>query len=102
MSALSAGTSYRAVLSLPRARRLFLSAGVGRLAYAVLPLALFFTVARASGSFASAGLVLAAVSFTVVVAGPLRARIVDRYGRRRVLPVLALAYAGTTAALALA
>lgn len=98
MSAEGAGTSYRAVLSSPHALRLFLPATAGRLAYGVLPLALFFTVAGASGSLSAAGLSAAALNLTVVVAGPLRARLVDRCGRR-VLPLLALLYAASTALL---
>ncbi len=89
------GASYRAVLALPQARRLFASAAVGRLSYAVVPLALLFVVRDATGSFGSAGLVLAAFNVTIVAGGPVRARVIDRYGRRRVLPVLLVAYLAT-------
>ncbi|NUT05903.1 MAG: MFS transporter [Hamadaea sp.] len=95
MSAVRAGTSYRAVLSRPRVLRLFLPATAGRLAYGILPLALFFTVAQATGSLGSAGLTAAALNLTVVLGGPGRARLVDRFGRR-VLPALAGLYAVST------
>ena len=95
MSAESAGTSYRAVLSLPHALRLFLPATAGRLAYGILPLALFFSTADASGSLGTAGLTAAALNLTVVVFGPSRARLVDRFGRR-VLPAMAITYALST------
>jgi len=98
MSAERAGTSYRAVLSLPHALRLFLPAVAGRFAYGILPLALFFSIAQATGSLGTAGLTAAALNLTVVVCGPGRARLVDRFGRR-VLPAMAVLYAVSTALL---
>ncbi len=89
----TAGTSYRAVLSLPQARRLYLTSSLGRLAYAVLPLALLLTLARDTGSFAVASLVMAAFNTTIVVLGPTRARFIDRYGRRHTLPLMATLFA---------
>jgi predicted MFS family arabinose efflux permease len=92
MSAVLAGApSYRGVLGLPHARRLFLTAALGRLAYAVLPLSLLLTVAQATSSFTVAGLTAAALGLTVVLAGPWRAGLVDRYGRRA-LAYLMFAY----------
>ncbi|WP_018353146.1 MFS transporter [Longispora albida] len=83
----SGGTSYRAVLSVPCARRLFLTAALGRLAYAILPLGLLLSVAQAT-SFTTAGLVAAATGATIVLAGPWRAGLVDRYGRRALIPLM--------------
>ncbi|MCP2324086.1 MFS family permease [Hamadaea flava] len=82
-------------MSRPRVLRLFLPATVGRLAYGILPLALFFTVAQATGSLGTAGLTAAALNLTVVLCGPGRARLIDRFGRR-VLPAFASLYAVST------
>jgi MFS family permease len=101
MSAERAGTSYRALLSLPHVLRLFLPATAGRLAYGMLPLAMFFSIADASGSLGTSGLAAAALNVTVVLFGPSRGRLVDRLGRR-ILPVMAIAYALSTALLLVA
>ncbi|GAA2395954.1 MFS transporter [Catellatospora methionotrophica] len=61
---------------------------------------MFFALAQASGSLSVAGLVTAAVNLGVVMLGPMRARVVDRLGRR-VLPAFALAYAACGAGLLL-
>jgi MFS family permease len=100
MSANDAGTSYRAVLLLPHALRLFLPAVTGRLAYGVLPLGMFFALAHASGSLGAAGLTAAASGLTAVLFGPSRSRLVDRFGRR-VLPGLAVGYAACSTVLLL-
>jgi predicted MFS family arabinose efflux permease len=87
-STLSAG-SYRAVLLLPSALRTFAPALAGRLAYGLLSLSTLFTVHDATGSFAVAG--AAGAGFGLAsLSMPYKARLVDRYSQRRVLPPLAL------------
>jgi predicted MFS family arabinose efflux permease len=81
--------SYRSVLSLPFALRTFVPALGGRLAYGLLPLATLFTILHATGSYATAGLALALFGLTSI-ALPAKARLADRFGQRRTLPVLAL------------
>ncbi|GAA0587981.1 MFS transporter [Paractinoplanes ferrugineus] len=65
--------SYRAVLRLPHALRIFAPALGGRLAYGLLPLATLFTVRDTTGSFAAAGLALALFGLTSITL-PLKAR----------------------------
>jgi hypothetical protein len=65
--------SYRAVLRLPHALRIFVPALGGRLAYGLLPLATLFTVRDTTGSFAAAGLALALFGLTSITL-PLKAR----------------------------
>lgn len=89
---LNAG-SIRAVLSGPAVRRTFALALVGRLTYGLLPLCFLFTVRGATGSFAVAATASAALGLATL-AMPVQARLVDRYGQRRVLPWYAAAYAG--------
>lgn len=95
MSSTSRAGSYRAVLTIPHAATTFGAALAGRLSYGLLPLAMLFTVQRATNSFTSAGAVLACFGLTSVLL-PFKARIVDRHGPARVLPVLS---AGNSAAL---
>lgn len=96
----AAGGSYRAVLRLPFALRVFVPALGGRLAYGLLPLATLFTVQQTTGSYARAGLALAAFGLASITL-PLKSRLTDRHGPRRVLPLLALACALLLAAAAL-
>nr|WP_063826081.1 MFS transporter [Streptomyces antibioticus] len=92
--------SYAAVLSLPHARRNFVSALVGRLSYGVAPLAVMLAVTRATGSYAVAGVVMALFGATVVFLSPYRAALVDRHGPRRALIPMSLLYSGLLCALA--
>jgi predicted MFS family arabinose efflux permease len=87
--------SYRAVLSLPGARRSFTAASLGRLAYGTVGLSLLLVVHQATGSFAAAGAASGCYALGTLT-GPAKARLADRYGQRRVLPALG---AGSAAAL---
>ncbi|GAA3121443.1 putative MFS family arabinose efflux permease [Kribbella aluminosa] len=81
--------SYRDVLLLPSALRTFVPALLGRLSYGLLPLSLLITVRQSTGSFAVAGAAVAVFGVTSL-SMPYKARLVDRYSQRRVLPFLAL------------
>ncbi len=97
MSSTTRAGSYRDVLLLPNALRTFVPALFGRLSYGLLPLSALFTVQQATNSFASAGLAVAAFGLASLTM-PLKARLVDRYSQRRVLPPLAVACASILAA----
>jgi MFS family permease len=84
--------SYAAVLALPGVARVFLPAVVGRLAFAMVMLAVLLMVQGSAGVFALAGATTGALGITNVLASPLRARLVDRLGQRAVLPALAVLY----------
>jgi predicted MFS family arabinose efflux permease len=88
MSSTTRAGSYRDVLLLPNALRTFVPALFGRLSYGLLPLSALFTVQQATDSFATAGLSVAAFGLASLTM-PLKARLVDRYSQRRVLPPLA-------------
>lgn len=87
MSGTRAG-SYRDVLLLPSALRTFVPALLGRLSYGLLPLSLLMTVRHSTGSFTTAGAAVAAFGIASL-SMPYKARLVDRYSQRRVLPLLA-------------
>ncbi|MEU9243025.1 MFS transporter [Streptomyces sp. NPDC048385] len=93
-------TSYAAVLRVPSARHTFLAALVARLSYGTVPLSVLLSVTGATGSYAVSGLVMALFGGTVVVLLPVRATLVDRYGPRRVLPLLAALYSALLCLLA--
>ncbi len=84
--------TYGAVLRLPGAPRAFAAATLGRLSYATLSLSLLVTVEQSTGSYAGAGTTLAVFALASVVM-PGKSRLVDRYGQRRVLPVLSVGFA---------
>lgn len=89
----AAPMSYLAVLRIPHARPALAAALLTRLAFAAGPLALILMVQTASGSFAWAGVATAATTLTSGLLAPLRGRLVDRYGQRRILLPFAATYA---------
>ncbi|WP_104082975.1 MFS transporter [Cryobacterium sp. Y11] len=91
---------YIDVLKLPHVRLTFLSALVGRSAYALVILPLLFAVQATSGSVATAGIAVAAYGVTASFLAPFRARLIDRHGRRPVLLLLSVAFGGVLIALA--
>jgi len=65
--------------------RLLLAGVFGRLAMSVVPLGMVLTISGATRSFALAGLAAGAQSVTIAATGPLRGRLVDRYGEEMIL-----------------
>ncbi|GAA1945382.1 MFS transporter [Kitasatospora viridis] len=97
---MSASTSYRAVLALPSARRLFLAALAARLCYGVLSIPLLLAVRAGTGSYALAGTTVGLAGLGTALLGPFRARLVERHPA--VLRPMALVYAVLLALLATA
>lgn len=87
-----ARTRYIDVLRLPHAARAFVPAIIGKMSFAMVSLALLLLVQQESGSFALSGAVAGAFGLGNVIAAPLRARLVDQYGARMVMPWLAVGY----------
>lgn len=83
---------YRAVLRLPGAPRAFAAATLGRLSYGTLSLSLLLAVQGATGSYLAAGTALGVFGVTSFLM-PAKSRLVDRSGQRRVIPLLAAAFA---------
>lgn len=90
---------YRSVLGVAGARRLVLTSLGGRLSFGLFDLALVLLVERATGSFALAGAAIGLHAAGIAVSAPLRGRLLDRLGARRVLPPLVFAHALSVAAL---
>jgi MFS family permease len=71
----------------------FGAALLGRLSFGITPLSLILALTGATGSYALAGGVMALFALTVSVLAPVRGGVIDRYGSRRALPPMAIAYA---------
>ncbi len=93
--------SYLDLLALGAARRVLAALVAAWVSYGAVTLAVLLSVVDGTGSYASAGLAVAAFSVDSGALAPVRGRLVDRLGGRRTLPPLALGYAGSLAALAL-
>jgi MFS family permease len=78
-------SSYRSVLSKPGAAGLFATALVARLPQGMAPLAVLLLVRGATHSYAAAGLAVGAQAFATAAGAPVLGRLVDRFGRLRVL-----------------
>lgn len=92
-------TGYRALLSIPGAPHFFVSAAVARLGAAMTGISLLLAVHGATGSFAAAGLATGALAVGEAVGGPQLARLIDRFGQRRTVPILAASHTIVIAAL---
>jgi len=87
---------YRRFLRTPGVPRLFASMLVGRLPGAMMGLAIVLRVTGAGGSYALAGVVIAAFSVAAGVSSPVLSRLVDRRGQTVVLVPTSVAMLGAT------
>ncbi len=93
---------YRSVLSIPGCPRVFTTALIGRLPQGMSSLAILLLVRSVTHSYPAAGLAVGAFAFATAAASPFQGRLVDRYGRARVLVPAALGQAGLLVVLVLA
>ncbi|CAM5360264.1 MFS transporter [Streptomyces viridochromogenes] len=91
---------YRDVLCVPHAAQLLGGALIGRLPTGMAPLAILLSADHGAEDGSSAGLLAAVYLVANATGGPLSARLVDRYGLRRVLPVGAVLSSSSFLALA--
>lgn len=85
----SQAVTYAAVLRRPGAARAFAAASLSRLSYGTVSLSLLLTAAQATGSFGTAGSVVAAFGLPALLL-PYKARLLDRHGLPPVLLPLSL------------
>ncbi len=90
---------YRAALTSPGALAPALASALGRLPIAMFTLATLLYVQKASGSFATAGLVSAGTLAGVSLGSVAQGRLMDRYGPTRPLLIVAALFALAAAAL---
>ena len=82
---------YRSVLAVPGCARVFGTALIGRLPQGMTSLAILLLVRAHTQSYAAAGVAVGAYDFATAGGAPVLGRLVDRFGRRRVLPPVAVA-----------
>ena len=93
---------YAEILRIPGARAFILAGFVGRLPFAMIPLAIVLYVSSTTGSYATAGLLSATEAIAAAFGSPATSRIIDRLGQPRVLPWLAAGQAISLVAFVLA
>jgi MFS family permease len=76
---------YRSVLAVPGCARVFATALVGRLPQGMSSLAILLLVRATTRSYAAAGIAVGGFAFACAAAAPIHGRLVDRFGRVRVL-----------------
>ncbi|MEV6284051.1 MFS transporter [Kribbella sp. NPDC051770] len=86
-------TSYRSVLATPGAWKFFLAAAPARIGIAMTGLGIVWLVHGSTGSYAVAGSVTGGFAVAEALAGPQVARLIDRYGQTRMLPITLLLHA---------
>src|SRR6185437_6423871 len=91
---------YRAVLRTPYACGTFVASLTGRLCYGIVSLSLLLTLTAGGRGYGFAGLVMALFGAAVVLASPVRAWLIDKYGPRRALPPMAAGFAAVLVAIA--
>jgi MFS family permease len=92
-----AASGYRPLLRTPGAAAFFLTAGVGRVGIAMTGLGLVWLLHARTGCYGAAGLATAGFSLAEALIGPHLARLVDRFGQGRVLPLCLLAHGAAIA-----
>lgn len=93
---------YAEILRIPGARAFILAGFIGRLPFAMIPLAIVLYVSSTTGSYAIAGLLSAIEAIAAALGSPATSRVIDRLGQSRVLPWLALGQALSLVAFVLA
>ncbi|GAA1679007.1 MFS transporter [Kribbella yunnanensis] len=99
MPALTGRLSYAQVLRTPGAWKFYLAAAPARIGIAMTSLGIVWLVHGSTDSYAVAGTVTGGFAVAEAVAGPQVARLIDRFGQTRMLPIMLLTHALTVALL---
>ncbi|WUJ73454.1 MFS transporter [Kribbella soli] len=91
--------TYAAVLRTPGAWKFYLAAAPARIGIAMTGLGIVWLVHGSTGSYAAAGSVTGGFAVAEAIAGPQVARLIDRFGQTRMLPITLLVHATTMALL---
>lgn len=78
---------YRVILNLPGSLAFTLTGLLARMPMSMIGLGIVLLVSGTTGSYGIAGTVTASYVIAMAVFGPLQARLVDRYGQARTLPL---------------
>jgi MFS family permease len=85
-------TGYAAVLRTPGAWKFFAAAAPARIGIAMTSLGIVWLVHSTTGSYAAAGSVTGGFAVAEALAGPQMARLIDRFGQTRMLPITLVAH----------
>ncbi|MBY8882441.1 MFS transporter [Actinacidiphila acidipaludis] len=88
----SAASGYGSLLRLPGAAAFFFAAAVGRVGLAMTGIGLVWLSHARTGSYGTAGQTAAAFALAEALIGPQLARLTDRFGQTRVLPLSLLGH----------
>lgn len=80
-------SGYRLALRTPGALRFYVAAAPARIGIAMTGLGIVWLVHGATGSYAAAGTVTGGFAVAEAVGGPQVARLIDRFGQTRMLPI---------------
>lgn len=92
-------TGYRAALRTPGAWKFYLAASFARIGIAMTGLGIVWLVHGSTGSYAAAGSVTGGFAVAEAVGGPQVARLIDRFGQTRMLPISLVLHASAIALL---
>ncbi|TDD19902.1 MFS transporter [Kribbella turkmenica] len=92
-------TNYAVVLRTPGAWKFYLAAAPARIGLAMTSLGIVWLVHGSTGSYAAAGSVTGGFAVAEALAGPQVARLIDRFGQTRMLPLTLIAHAAAVALL---
>ncbi|MDX6260700.1 MAG: hypothetical protein QOH84_2388 [Kribbellaceae bacterium] len=92
-------SGYRVALRTPGALKFYLAAAPARIGIAMTGLGIVWLVHGSTGSYAVAGAVTGGFAVAEAVGGPQVARLIDRYGQPRMLPITLLLHATAMALL---
>ncbi|MFI6673244.1 MFS transporter [Kribbella sp. NPDC050470] len=92
-------SGYAAVLRTPGAWKFYLAAAPARIGLAMTSLGIVWLVHGSTGSYAAAGTVTGGFAVAEAVAGPQVARLIDRFGQTRMLPITLVVHAAAVATL---
>jgi len=80
---------YREIFSLPGTKGFSLAALLGRMPFSMTGIGIITLFSQLRGAYALAAAVAAVFAFAMAICGPLVARLVDRHGQGKVLPIAA-------------
>jgi MFS family permease len=83
---------YRGLFSTPGVKGFVIAGFIGRMPMSMLGIGIIVLIKTLTGSYAMAGAVSATVNISFATAGPLSARLVDRFGQARIIVPLVLTH----------
>lgn len=92
-------SGYRVALRTPGALKFYLAAAPARIGIAMTGLGIVWLVHGSTGSYAVAGTVTGGFAVAEAIGGPQVARLIDRFGQPRMLPITLLLHASAIALL---